>query len=328
MERPPAFALRRPASLAEALALLAAEPSARIIAGGTDLVPNLRRGIGVPAMLVDVVALPGLAAIETGDDSATTIGANVTLARLAADAGIAARFPALRDAAASVAGPAHRTAATLGGNLCVDTRCMFYNQSAWWRGANAYCLKHGGDTCHVAPQGSRCHAAYAGDTAPALIALGAEVEIATAQGARRVPLEQLYVDDGAAPLALARGELIVRVVVPAQPQGTRNAYRKLRARGAMDFPLAGVAVRLGLNNGCVASLRVALTGTNSHPLLLAGTDAFAGGPVDEPMLAALAKLVQKQVAPMRTTVTASNWRRVVASVTARRLVAELAAASP
>lgn len=324
MERMAPFALRRPASLAEAAAWLAADPSARPIAGGTDLVPNLRHGLGAPATLVDVAALPGLGAIEVLDDGTTAIGACVTLARLVADAGIAQRLPALHDAAASVAGPSHRTAATLGGNLCVDTRCMFYNQSAWWRASNAFCLKHGGDTCHVAPQGSRCHAAYAGDTAPALIALGADVEIAAPAGVRRVPLEQLYVDDGAAPLALARGELVAGVRVPPQPAGARSGYRKLRVRGAIDFPLAGVAVQLALDGAQVATLRIALTGTNSRPLLLEGTGTLVGRAVDEPALAAIAKLVQKQVSPMRTTVTASNWRRVAASVAARRLVAALA----
>jgi 4-hydroxybenzoyl-CoA reductase subunit beta len=324
MERLSGFTLHRPATLAEALALLAREPAARAIAGGTDLVPNLRDGLGAPALLVDVAGLPGLAAVEATADGGIVVGAGVTLARLARDATIAARLPALAAAAASVAGPSHRTVATLGGNLCVDTRCVFYNQSAWWRRANAHCLKYGGDTCHVAPQGKRCHAAYSGDTAPVLIALGAEVEIAAAAGTRRMPLEAMYADDGAAPLTLAPGELVARVHVPAQPPGARCGYRKARARGAIDFPLAGVAARLATDGGRITDLRLALTGTNAHPLLVAGTDACAGATVDEALLAALAKLVQKQVSPMRTTVTSSNWRRNVAAVLARRLVAELA----
>ncbi len=326
MDRLAPFVLQRPASLAEALALLERDPAARAIAGGTDLVANLRHGLGAPAVLVDVTALPGMDAIEATADGGWTLGANVTLAKLIGDPRLAAALPALHEAAASVAGPSHRTVATLGGNLCVDTRCVFYNQSAWWRAANDFCLKHGGQTCHVAPQGSRCHAAYSGDTAPALIALAAQVEIAGPAGTRRLPLENLYVDDGAAPFALARGELVVRVHVPAQPPGARSGYRKARARGAIDFPLAGVAACVRMAEGRLALLRIALTGTNSHPLLLADTDAFVGSAVDEPLLAALAKRVQKQVAPMRTTAMSSHWRRVVASVLARRLVTELAAA--
>ena len=326
MERLSEFVLHRPATLAEAVALLAREPSARAIAGGTDLVPNLRDGLGAPAVLVDVAGLPGLAAIDAAADGGVVLGAGVTLARIVRDPTVAARLPALRDAAAQVAGPAHRTAATLGGNLCVDTRCVFYNQSAWWRGANAHCLKHGGDTCHVAPQGRRCHAAYSGDTAPVLIALGAEVELAGPGGTRRLALEAMYADDGAAPLALARGELVARVRVPPQPPGAACGYRKARVRGAIDFPLAGVAARLVHEGARVADLRVALTGTNARPLRVAGTEAFAGARVDEALLATLAKLVQKQVSPMRTTVTSSHWRRSVAAVLARRLVADLARA--
>lgn len=324
MERMHAFALHRPASLDEAVAVLAGDADARPLAGGTDLVPNLRRGLGSPTTLVDLCNVPGLDAIVLHPDGSTAIGANATLARIAAHAALATRLPALADAAASVAGPSHRSAATLGGNLCVDTRCLFYNQSEWWRRSNDYCLKHGGSTCHVAPQGNRCHAAYCGDTAAALIALAAEVELAGPSGRRRAALEQLYADDGAHPLRLAQGEIVVGVHVPPQPPRAVNAYRKLRARGAIDFPLAGVAVRLALDHDRLAALRVALTGTNSHPLLLAGTDALAGRIVDEALLAALAKLVQQQASPMRTTVTAANWRRVAAAVTTRRLVAELA----
>lgn len=327
MERLAPFVLHRPASVAEAVALLAREPSARAIAGGTDLVPNLRDGLGAPAALVDLTAIAGLDAMQIAADGSATIGAAVTLARLARDEALARALPVLREAALSIAGPGHRTLATVGGNLCLDTRCVYYNQSAWWRRSNAGCLKHGGDTCHVAPQGNRCHAAFAGDLAPALIALAAEVDVVGPEGARRLPLEALYADDGAAHLVLARGDVVTGVRVPPQPPGARSTYRKARARGAIDFPLAGVAIRLAAANGRVADLRVALTGTNSHPLRLAGTEAWVGTATDEAFAAAVAKAVQKQVSPMRTTVTSSHWRRSVAAVLARRLVAELAARS-
>ena len=325
MERMHPFALARPDSLDEAVALLARDPDARPIAGGTDLVPNLRHGLGAPSLLVDLAGVPGLDTVQAGTDGSLAIGAGVTLARIVRDAAIARSLPALHQAAATVAGPSHRSAATLGGNLCLDTRCVFYNQSAWWRGANDYCLKHGGDTCHVAPQGERCHAAYSGDTAAALVALAAEAEIAGPDGARRIPLARMYADDGAKHLTLGHGEILVRVHVPAQPARSRSAYRKARARGAIDFPLAGAAVRLAVDGGgTIAQLRIALTGTNSRPLLLEGADECVGRPVDEAMLTGLTKRVQKQAKPMRTTVASSNWRRTVAAVLVRRLVAELA----
>jgi 4-hydroxybenzoyl-CoA reductase subunit beta len=317
-----AFELKRPASVAEASALLATS-GARVIAGGTDLVPNLRRGIEAPDTLVDVTGVAGLDALDL-DANPRVIGAAVTLARLAGDPRVGAEYPALAQAAAQIAAPAHRNAGTLGGNLCLDTRCVFYNQSEWWRASNGYCLKRGGDRCHVAPQGKRCHAAYSGDLAPALMALDALVDLASIDGVRTVPLAALYRDDGAANLTLRPGELVVSARLPAAMPGSRSAYRKARVRGSVDFPLAGVAISVTFEASRIAAIRIAMTGTNSHPLALAGTDALVGRVVDEASLAALGKLVAKQVSPMRTTVTASNYRRQVASALAQRLLRELA----
>ena len=322
MDGLPAFDLARPANLVDALALLA-KSNARIVAGGTDLVPNLRRGLEQPATLVDISGVEALASLAL-DSTPRVIGAGVTLAVLAADPRVAREYPALAQAAASVAAPAHRNAATVGGNLCVDTRCVFYNQSAWWRAANQFCLKRGGDTCHVAPQGARCHAAFSGDLAAALIALNADVDVMSATGTRRVRLVDLYRDDGAAHLTLRADEMLIAVRLPPAAPGSVSGYRKARVRGAIDFPLAGVAVALTCEHARIAALRVALTGTNSHPLLLAGTDELIGRAVDEATLATLGKLVAKQVSPMRTTATASNYRRQVASALAQRLLRELA----
>jgi 4-hydroxybenzoyl-CoA reductase subunit beta len=326
MQRMPEFRLERPATYAEAAALLAGEPGARLLAGGTDLVPLLRRGLDSPTLLVDLGAVRDSAELELGDGE-LVLGGGVTLARLATDECIAGRYTAIGEAARAVAGPGHRTVATLGGNLCLATRCVFYNQSEWWRQANGYCLKRGGDTCHVAPQGEHCHAAFSGDLAPALIALGAEVELLSCRGTRRLVLADCYRDDGAAHLSIERDEVLIRARVPAPVPGVVSGYRKARVRGAMDFPLAGVACALGVKEGVIERLRVALTGTNSQPLLLDGTEVLVGKPLDDVGLAALGKLVQKQVSPMRTTVTPSNYRRLVAAAHAQRLVRELAGAA-
>ena len=317
------FLLRSPASALEAVELLAAHPQARVIAGGTDLMPNLRRGIGSPDMLVDLGAIEELQHLSR-DGIAWQIGAGVTLQQLAEHPDIKAELPVLAQAAAVVAAPGHRSVATLGGNLCLDTRCVFYNQSEWWRQSNNYCLKYRGDTCHVAPQGARCHAAWSGDLAPALIALDASLEILSSAGLRMLPLIDFYQDDGAKPIKLHPGELVMGVRIPPQTHGMVSGYRKARVRGAVDFPLAGVAIRALLSEGVLTDLRVALTGTNSQPILLAGTDALCGREVSEETLTALGKLVQKQVSPMRSTVTASKYRRQVASVLAQRLLRELA----
>ena len=323
----PDFELSRPSTYAQAAALLAAEPAARLLAGGTDLVPNLRRGLGSPTRLVDLGAVRGHAEIEISASN-WVLGAGVTLARLGSEARLQGAGVALVEAARAAAGPGHRTMATVGGNLCQDTRCVYYNQSAWWRQANAYCLKRDGATCHVAPQGKHCHAAYSGDLAPAFIVLGAEVELLSPRGTRRLALAGCYRDDGAAHLTLEHDEVLTRVLLPVPAPGLASGYRKARVRAAMDFALAGAAVALRMQAGALAELRIALSGTNSQPLLLQGTDAFIGQPADASMLAALGKLVQKQVSPMRTTVTPSNYRRLVAAVLVQRLLAALAGATP
>jgi 4-hydroxybenzoyl-CoA reductase subunit beta len=306
----PAFTLLRPATLDEA-ARLAAEPDARVIAGGTGLIPNLRLGIGAPLSLVCLDALSELKEFEV-TASGIRIGTCVSLQTLCDRADLP---PALREAARAVAAPAHRAAATLGGNLCLDTRCIYYNQSEHWRRSNGYCLKYGGDTCHVAPQGKKCRAAYSADLAPALIALEAQVETT----ARVLPLEDLFNDDGAKHLALGAGEIVKAVRLPA-PKG-RSGYVKARPRGAIDYPLAGVAMSVSIDDGRIARLRVALTGTNSRPVLV-DTDALVGAKPDDAG-AALVKLVQKHAGPMRTTVTASDYRRQAAAILARRLLQRL-----
>lgn len=312
--RLPDFSLVRPRTLAEAVEF-AANPTARILAGGTDLLPNLQHGIESPRVLVSLERLADLKKLELHGEG-VRIGAAVSVQRIADDD----RLPAvLREAARAIAAPAHRAAATLGGNLCLDTRCIYYNQGAHWRASNDYCLKRGGDTCHVAPKGKVCRAAFSGDLAPALLALGAEVEIA---GRRKVvrPLEALYRDDGARALALEPGEIVTAVRVPLRK--LRSGYAKARRRGAIDFPLAGVAMALSIENGKIAQLRVGLTGTNPCPIVLSGTDALVGRVPGEAM-AALGKLVQKQVKPLRTTIGAADYRRQVAAVLARRLLARL-----
>jgi 4-hydroxybenzoyl-CoA reductase subunit beta len=313
----PEFILLRPATLADA-ARLARQPHARVIAGGTGLIPNLRLGLDAPRTLVSLDALEELRRIDISERG-WHIGAAVTLESISNLNQVPA---ALREAARSVAGPGHRSAATLGGNICLDTRCVYYNQSELWRRSNGYCLKHGGDTCHVAPQGTKCRAAYSADLAPALLVLDAEVDLICKDGTRRLAaLEDLYRDDGARHLTLDPGELVAAVNLP--PARGRSGYAKLRARGSIDFPLAGVAMAVSMKSSAIEELRVALTGTNSRPFLVEGTQALAGAEPGEAAAAALAKLVQKQAGPMRTTLAAADYRRQGAMVLARRLLSRL-----
>lgn len=323
MEPLPDFRLVRPASVADAVAARAATPGARYLAGGTDLLPNMRRGLVTGAALIDLGGIAELKRIGA-DGAGLRIGAGVTLESLAADAAVRRDFPGLAEAALAIAGPTHRASGTVGGNLCLDTRCRFYNQSESWRAGNDYCKKIAGDICRVAPQSDRCFAAYSGDLAPALMVLGAVAETAGPGGTRRLPLADIYADDGIAYLALAPDELLVAVHVPAAT-GLRSGYEKLRVRRSIEFALAGVAVALRREGDAIVDLRVAVTGTDSRPVLLTGL----AGPWQPSVAddARLAKLLRKQTAPLETTQTAAAYRRRTLPVLARRLLHRLYAAA-
>ena len=310
----------RPASIEEATRALA-EPGAQPLAGGTDLLPNLRRGLGTPRALVDLTAIAALDAITVQADGSLRVGAATTLAALARQVAVRTGWPALATAAGLVAGPTHREAATLGGNLCQDTRCVFYNQSEWWRAGNGYCLKLRGDKCHVVVKSDRCYATYHGDVAPALIALDASVEIAGPGGTRTLPVAALFVEDGARRLTLAPGEWLTAIVVPAM-NDWRADYAKARVRDAVDFPLAGVAVALRREGDRLAGLRVAITGTNSAPRVVP-TEGVTGRAWDTEAAATLAKAVQATANVLSTTVAPVKYRRRMLQALVRRLTDEL-----
>ena len=323
MEYLPDFRLHRPTTVEAAVGLRADDPSARYLAGGTDMVVNTRRGIERPSALIDLTAIAALGRIE-GHAAGTRIGAAVTLAALAADPSVQRDYAAVAEAAGAVAGPTHRNYGTVGGNLCLDTRCIYYNQSEWWRSSNDFCLKHQGTVCHVAPGGAICFATFSGDLAPALLVHRAEVELAGPDGSRRMPLSALYRDDGLDHLTLRPAELVAAVHLPKATAGLPSAYAKSRVRGSIDFPLAGVAVALAQQNGAVEHLAVALTAVNPYPKLVEGTERFAGAPLDATQLDALRDLVRTQAKPMRTTTIAPWYRRRVTGALARRLAARLA----
>src|SRR6266487_1061971 len=193
MDALPEFAFVRARSLDEVISARASHPDGCLLGGGTDLVVNIRRGIVAPPVLIDVNHVEELRAIKA-DARALEIGAAVQLAELAAHADVTRDYPGVAQAAGVIAGPTHRNMGTVGGNLCLDTRCLFYNQSEWWRAANHHCLKTTGDICHVAPKSRGvCFATFSGDLAPALLTLNAEVDLAGPGGKRTISLESLYI---------------------------------------------------------------------------------------------------------------------------------------
>ncbi|MGI9482977.1 MAG: FAD binding domain-containing protein, partial [Hyphomicrobiales bacterium] len=265
------FALVRPNSIDEAIKAAGGSLPSRYLAGGTDLIVNMRRGLVVEEQLIDLTGIRELKQLSF-DEAGLHIGSGVTLRKVAENKDISENYRAITQACEAVAGPGHRAAATAGGNLCLDTRCLYYNQSHWWRGANNFCLKFKGDTCHVAPTGNRCRAAFSGDLAPALMVHEAEVEIAGPNTRRRIALADLYNEDGANHLHLSPGEILVAVHVP--PPGAygleKSAYGKVRTRSAIDFPLAGIALSCSRSADGALHFKAAVTGTNSRPFLIEG----------------------------------------------------------
>ena len=335
MDALPEFRIVSPTTLAEAIAARAGNPKAMPLGGGTDLVVNIRRGIVSPQVLIDMNGVQELHAIGV-DEKSIELGASARLSEIAEHPAINKYYPVVAQAAAHIAGPTHRNMGTIGGNLCLDTRCIFYNQSEWWRSANNHCLKTTGTICHVAPKSRGvCFATFSGDLAPALLALNADADIAGPKGRRTIPLEKLYIGfarqdvpvtetqgDGKYYLSLRPGEIVTAVRAKNTP-GLRSAYDKIRIRRSIEYPVAGVAVALRKDGGRLADLRVAFTGTNPRPVLLAGTAELCGGVFDERVIKGLDALVRDQIMPMKTTFTPGHYRRRVAGVLARRLVSRL-----
>ncbi len=335
MDALPEFRVLNPATLDEVIAARAAHPDSKPLGGGTDLVVNVKRGILAPPVLINMNRVQELHAIRVTEKS-LEIGASVTLTELAENPDVIQHYPVLAQAAGHIAGPTHRNMGTVGGNLCLDTRCIFYNQSEWWRDANNHCLKTTGTICHVAPKSRGvCFATFSGDLAPALLALGAEVDIAGPAGKRTIPLEKLYIGfarqdapitetqgDGKFYLSLRPGEIVTSVRAK-KIAGLRSAYDKIRIRRSIEYPVAGVAVALKRDGATLADLRIAFTGTNPRPVLLAGTADLCGGGLDARVFKGLDALVRDQIMPMKTAFTPGHYRRRVAGVLARRLLSRL-----
>src|SRR5215467_14173054 len=335
MDALPEFRVLNPKSLDEAIVARAANPQSMPLGGGTDVIVNIRRGIVAPPVLIDMSRVQEMRAIKA-DAKTLEIGASVRLNELSANAGVIEHYPVVAQAAAHIAGPTQRNMGTVGGNLCLDTRCIFYNQSEWWRDANHHCLKTTGTICHVAPKSRGvCFATFSGDLAPALLTLDAEVDLAGQAGRRTVPLARLYIGyarqdepitetrgDGKIFLSLRPGELVTAVRA-RNTAGLRSAYDKIRIRRSIEYPVCGVAVALRREGDTLAELRVAVTGTNPRPVLLEGTDKLCGGTLDERVLKGLDALVRDQIMSMKTTFTPGHYRRRMVGVLAKRLVQKL-----
>ena len=322
----PEFKLLRPRTLGEATQMLADHAAEiQIIAGGTDLIPSLRQRLFEPKYVLDIRGISELRGIHPGENG-VEIGALTTLTEIEHSNFLRHHYPVFTEAAKTVASPILRNMGTLGGNICLDTRCLWYNQSLTWRKGCGFCIKKDGDLCHVAPGGTKCWAAFSGDTPPALLCLGAEIEIVGPNGARRIPLADFYTKIGDAYKKLERNELVTRVFLTAASADLRGSYFKLRIRGSIDYPLAGVAVALRRNNGHVEDARLAITAVNPAPLLVRGArEALEGKQVTEDIAAEIGELAARTAKPLTTSALTPEYRREMIRVFTKRAV--LAAAS-
>ena len=318
----PEFKLLRPRSSEEAIGCLGKYAgNIRVLAGGTDLIPSMRQKLFEPEYVLDLSGITALRGINSLPDGGVEIGALTTLGSIERSTFLRERYAVLAEAAATVASPVLRNMGTIGGNICLDTRCLWYNQSLTWRKGCGFCIKKDGDLCHVAPGGTKCWAAFSGDTPPALLCLNAEIEIATAAGVRRVPLREFYTGLGDNYRRLQPNEIVTRLFLPASTAGYRGVYRKLRVRGSIDYPLAGVAVALKRTNGHVADAHIGITAVNPAPVLVkeAG-ELLVGKVIDESLAEAAGDLAAKTAKPLTTSAQTPEYRREMIRVFTKRAV--------
>jgi 4-hydroxybenzoyl-CoA reductase subunit beta len=323
----PEFKLLRPREIEEAIRHLGEhEGNVRVLAGGTDLIPSMRQKLFDPEYVLDLRGIAALRGIKPQSDGGVEIGASTTLRTIERSDYLRQHYLVLTEAAATVASPVLRNMGTIGGNICLDTRCLWYNQSLTWRKGCGFCIKKDGDLCHVAPGGTKCWAVFSGDTPPALLCLNAEVEIASAAGTRRVRLSDFYTGLGDNYRTLQSNELVTRVFLPASSAGYSGVYRKLRVRGSIDYPLAGVAVVMKRSNGRVSDARIGITAVNPAPLLVKGAaELMEGKALDETLAESIGDLAARTAKPLTTSALTPEYRREMIRVFTKRAVLAAAA---
>jgi 4-hydroxybenzoyl-CoA reductase subunit beta len=330
------YRYHRPERLSDALALLHGHEDALAIAGGTDLMPNMKHRLFTPRHLVALKGIAELRGIGVGDGAGNpveegsaearevVIGAGATLTEVARSPLVRRLFASLAEAAGKVAAPQIRNAGTMGGNLCLDTRCTYYNQSFFWREALGFCLKKDGDVCHVTKVGKKCVAAHSADTPPVLMTLGAVADVASADGVRTVPVEDFFVADGKHNTVRRRDELVQRIRIPLPAPGLRTAYRKVRQRESVDYPLLSIAAAARVApDGRVEGVSLVVSALGSRPRVVSGLDRLAGGSLRD-VAEGAAQLAHKQCHPLENIIVDPDWRRAMVPVYVRRALEAMA----
>lgn len=284
----------------------------------------MRQRLFTPEYVMDITGIRDLRGIRETPDG-MVIGALTALTTIEHHPAIRRDYRVLSEAAATVASPVLRNMGTIGGNICLDTRCLWYNQSLTWRKSCGFCIKKDGDICHVAPGGSECWATFSGDTPAALLCLDAKIEIVSQEGARRVALKDFYTGVGEAPLTIGKNELLTRVLLPRTMAGRKGAYRKLRVRGSIDYPLAGVAISVANGGGAPRDVRVAITAVNPAPMMVQHEPPHSGESwIDT--VENLAELAAKAAKPLTTSALTPEYRREMVRVLTKRALGSISPA--
>jgi 4-hydroxybenzoyl-CoA reductase subunit beta len=326
MLRLPDFTFRRPRSAKEAAEILAGEgPKAMLVAGGTDLWPKMKRRQMEPRVVVALRHLHELRGMTGSPGKGLSLGPNITLQELERNPVLLAKYPAVAEAARSISSPPLKTMGTLGGNLCVDTRCFYYDQTYEWRQSIHFCLKKDGDTCWVAPGSSRCWAVSSTDLAPVILALDAKIHLLSRAGERAITAGQMYNNDGIAYLKKRPDEIVTGIDLPAI-NGDLTAFQKLRRRGSIDFPILNVAawIRPGKDGRTVEAARIAIGGITSAPFLSEpAASVLIGRELTADTIREAAHAARMESRPLDNTDLDFTWRRSMVEVWVRRTLEEL-----
>ncbi len=326
MMRLPPFRFLAPASADEAARLLHEHgPDAMPVAGGTDLYPNMKRRQFEPKVLVGLRGIESMRRLDGSSEKGLHIGALVTLTEVAESPLIQSAYPALARASSLVSSPPLRNMGTIGGNLCIDTRCNYYNQTYDWRRAINFCMKKDGDTCWVAPGSKRCWAVASADTVPVFMALGAEVTLVGPEGPRRIPVREMYRQDGIDFTTKSPEEILTTIHLPPAG-GLRATYLKLRRRGSIDFPIFGVAAALSSStDGTVEQVRIVMTAVESAPVEARKAEEFlVGKKLDSETIQEAAAVAYRPAKPLDNTDLTHAYRKKMARVYVARALEELA----
>jgi len=322
------FDYLEPKSLKEAVKFLASDSKGSVLlAGGTDIIVNMKYRVIQPKRIINLKAIPKLAYISNGKEG-LKIGALTALHDLASSSILQEKCPVLCQAAKEVGAYSHQVMATMGGNLCQGNRCRFYNQSVFWRSVRPHCYKAGGKVCYVVPKSKECCSNYCGDMAPVLIALDSQIKVLGLNGERSFPLKKLYTHDGKKPLSLRKGEILKEILIP--PSSGKTVYLKWRLRDALEFPIVSLAIHIDKDEeGKVKKTRIIFSGVGPGPVeAIEAEKMLKGASLDDRMIDKISNQAVREISPMRTSIHSPAYKRKIAGILLRQALQKFQVPNP